>query len=406
MPLKPLMTWNEKMKRWFKKYNKAQYSVSCLALKVPANERDSMRAANSWWIAKQLEIDQAEQAEKRPFADKVNDAWKNVMGKKKEEKKPAVTIESMVNHFLDRQHKKIGTKIKAQRFIHLKKYMADILDFCDEKGIEVISEEFLSSYFYHIAAKVKARKQWDGEGEKVGLEPESAHSKFAVAKMFCKYLYQNRLIELPLRNIDDSDLQIEMPAKQVKTADEEMVHQLLNSAKPRLKLFLLLMLNCGMYQGDISDLDVTEIDWKNGRIKRKRSKEKDTESVPVVDYLLWKPTFDLLLEHKPDYDKGPVFLTRFGVKMVAKEMRQDGTYTNRDGIGKLYAHLVKEIPNAPQLKMLRKTSASLLHNNPHYSAYVDLFLGHAPSGINARNYLNVTKLDEALLWLGSELGIQ
>ena len=48
----------------------------------------------------------------------------------------------------------------------------------------------------------------------------------------------------------------------------EEVKLLLQHAVPRTRLFLLLMLNCGMYQGDISDLTAAEIDGQAGRIIR------------------------------------------------------------------------------------------------------------------------------------------
>ena len=47
---------------------------------------------------------------------------------------------------------------------------------------------------------------------------------------------------------------------------------LLAAAGERLRLFLLLMANCGMYQGDVSDLGEDEVDWQARTITRSRSK--------------------------------------------------------------------------------------------------------------------------------------
>ena len=58
------------------------------------------------------------------------------------------------------------------------------------------------------------------------------------------------------------------------------------------------MLNCGMTQRDISDLKDEEVDWNAGRIRRKRSKTANHDNVPVVEYLLWPRTFDLLKEYR------------------------------------------------------------------------------------------------------------
>ncbi|NTV80798.1 MAG: hypothetical protein HGA24_05170, partial [Candidatus Aminicenantes bacterium] len=58
------------------------------------------------------------------------------------------------------------------------------------------------------------------------------------------------------------------------------------------------MLNCGMTQKDVSDLLVSEVDWDEGRIIRKRSKTADVENVPVVNYLLWPETIRLLRQER------------------------------------------------------------------------------------------------------------
>ena len=51
------------------------------------------------------------------------------------------------------------------------------------------------------------------------------------------------------------------------------------------------MINCGMTQVDIADLQPKEVDWDRGRIRRKRSKTDDHEQVPTVDYALWPRTW-------------------------------------------------------------------------------------------------------------------
>lgn len=68
MPIK-LMTWNERSKRWFKKYKKHQYSVSCITLGAPATEEGSRKVANRWWRRKKLEIDTKQQSARCYQAD-------------------------------------------------------------------------------------------------------------------------------------------------------------------------------------------------------------------------------------------------------------------------------------------------------------------------------------------------
>ena len=62
---------------------------------------------------------------------------------------------------------------------------------------------------------------------------------------------------------------------------------LLDAATDHQRLYVLLALNCGMYPSDIAKLKQSEVDWKAGRIMRKRTKTRDrSENVPRVDYLL------------------------------------------------------------------------------------------------------------------------
>lgn len=65
----------------------------------------------------------------------------------------------------------------------------------------------------------------------------------------------------------------------------------------RMQLYLLLMLNCGMYQNDIAELRSDEVHWKAGTLTRARSKTRERGG-PVVTYKLWPETFALLKKHR------------------------------------------------------------------------------------------------------------
>ena len=91
------------------------------------------------------------------------------------------------------------------------------------------------------------------------------------AKQFISRLAELRLIPLP-GNIRSRRLRFNhsAPAK-IETFTVEEVRQMLAAAQglsERTKLYLLLMLNCGMYQNDIAELRNDEIDWKAGTIAR------------------------------------------------------------------------------------------------------------------------------------------
>jgi len=65
MPAKPLMSWEPKARRWWKKYHKSEKRivVSCRQLSewagepVPETKEGSYQYTNRWWLAKKAEID-------------------------------------------------------------------------------------------------------------------------------------------------------------------------------------------------------------------------------------------------------------------------------------------------------------------------------------------------------------
>ena len=116
---------------------------------------------------------------------------------------------------------------------------------------------------------------------------------FRISKQFIKYCWSKRLLELP-RNFDSRGFGFGAGAKAVETFTDGEIKKLLAKATGQLKLHILLMLNCGYRSTDISDLRDDQVDWTEGRIKRKRSKTENHEDVPEVDYKLWPETFSLL----------------------------------------------------------------------------------------------------------------
>ena len=70
--------------------------------------------------------------------------------------------------------------------------------------------------------------------------------------------------------------------------------------------------------------------------------------------------------------------------------------------------LAKKTEISFTLKMLKKTSVSLLEDDSKYSGLKYLFLGHSPRSIADRHYVRPPQnlFDEAIDWLGSKLGIK
>jgi integrase len=171
---------------------------------------------------------------------------------------------------------------------------------------------------------------------------------------------------------------------------------------------ILLMLNCGMTQKDIADVQLSEVDWASGRIVRRRSKTRKLANVPQVSYILWGETLRLLRQERHAVESGPALLNENGSPLWHEEIENDGKLKRIDSVGSAFNRLRRKTKIRKPLKSLKKTSATLIRGNGKFSSLERLFLGHAPTSMSDRYYAGVPQelLDEAILWLASEYGIE
>ena len=159
-----------------------------------------------------------------------------------------------------------------------------------------------------------------------------------------------------------------------------------------------------MLQTDISDLRQDEVEWVEGRITRKRSKTSDKDDVPTVNYKLWPLTFDLLKMYRSD-DPEIALLTEAGNRWVSKSLIE-GRLRKADNIASCYVHLKKKAATKKSLKLIRKTSATIIEGHAEFGRYKSHFLGHSPRTIADRNYAapNLALFDKIVEWLGRQYG--
>ncbi len=183
---------------------------------------------------------------------------------------------------------------------------------------------------------------------------------------------------------------------------------MLTVATQRTRLFLLLMLNCGYYQSDLAELRPFQVDWRLGRIKRKRTKTEDLQNVPVVDYPLWDETFDLLRGYgRTEGDR--VFLNENGDYLMRWRTNGGGTLVKIDNISDCFKRACDRLTFAVERLMdLRKTSASKLEEHEVYGRYAEYFLGKAPSSDTGRSCARPSQdiFDRSVIWLGEQFGFR
>ena len=97
-------------------------------------------------------------------------------------------------------------------------------------------------------------------------------------------------------------------------------------------------------------------------------------------------------------------MTKSGQAWVRKEFK-GGKFVETDSIRTLYARHARTQGIKMSLKYFRKTSATLIDQNPRFGDRIaTLFLGHSPRSIKDRHYAKPAEelLGEALTWLRNQ----
>jgi len=178
-----------------------------------------------------------------------------------------------------------------------------------------------------------------------------------------------------------------------------------------------LTLNCGFGAGEIGQLLKGEYNSATGRIIHKRCKTQKSKNTPTVCYKLWEETKELLdkeiarcQQYPKKPDSAPFLLINRNGSRLWYEVFKDGRVSKNDTISRNFNRLVARLqasdPNVPEVSyyQLRKTSATLIYNEPKYRIYNELWLAHSPRSVADRHYNAVedTILDDCIAWLHSQ----
>jgi integrase len=408
------MTWVPASRRWRKAYKGKWYSVSCRQLNCEETKEASWKAANEWWEQQLSIVDSAPPTEADLRANALR-VWSMVQDwQTLDEDSREKLVDSLVG---DGQYQKIKAQaetmiqttvksvppdrtIKAQvdawrtllhsvcqsgqmsegRFDGYCRNIGIFVNWIGEAtAIDAIDEAKLEGFFNHLSMLVGAEK----------YSPSYAHTLLMTAKQFISRLAEMKLIPLP-GNIRSRRFRFNHSAPtKIETFSVAEVGGILAACdgfSERTKLYLLLMLNCGMYQNDIAELRAEEVNWTKGTVTRARSKTRERHG-PVVTYKLWPETISLLRKHRA---KGELALTTDEGNPLVKFWLEDGKMRRYDVIHSAWTRLTAKMGLKRirlGMKHLRKTSASLLGQHPLYKFYANHFLADSPRTVADRHYV-------------------
>ncbi|MFM7315444.1 MAG: tyrosine-type recombinase/integrase, partial [bacterium] len=215
-------------------------------------------------------------------------------------------------------------------------YCRNIRPFADwvglQSAIDVINESKLEGYFNLLSQRVLAKS----------YSTAYAHTLMMTAKQFVSRLAEMKLIPLP-GNIRSRRFRFNhsAPAK-IEIFSVEEVRSLLSKAgesSERTKLYLLLMLNCGMYQNDIAELKTEEVNWNQGTLSRARSKTRERNG-PEVTYKLWPETLALMNRYRAT---GDLVLTTEEGNPLVRFWLENGKMRRYDAIQSAWTRLAQRM---------------------------------------------------------------
>lgn len=249
-----------------------------------------------------------------------------------------------------------------------------------------------------------------------GGSPNTLADAHGVFKLFIEHMAESQELSKP-KNLRSKLYLIQRIQVEPNPFTSDEVSLFLNNSSEKSELYFLLMLNCGMYQGDVSDLQASEIDWQAGRIIRNRSKKKQflkkkgrKQKDTRVNWLLWDRTIELLAKH--GNREGTVLLNENGETLIRGGIKENMQEWRTDNIKSAYNRVVTTLKNRKLLSatwnktplQFRKVGANILETSEHGEFY-EMFLDHSSTA--KRHYLMggkvVPMFDAAVKWIGTKL---
>jgi integrase len=306
------------------------------------------------------------------------------------------TIGTMVRDWLAIKRQQVGGKITPGRFANLKRHIDAFADFLGRQSpAGAINEQTWHDYNLSIIKAVNAGEYGDNHARR-GLQ--------GAAQQFCEFCFMSGWAAMP-KNLRSKELRVHIQVKKVKTLPLSDIRTLYTAAQGPMRLYLLLMLNCGFRSGDISSLQRHEINWERGTITRQRVKtKKHHPGVPTVTYKLWPETLRLLKEH--DSGQATVLLNTRGNPLVVSRLTADDGHSKWDNVGRAYERVARSVGIPTDHKRIRATMSSLIGGS-QFMPFTELFLGESPRGIAAKHYkdfdMSQKNFDNCLEWLRKEV---
>lgn len=286
------------------------------------------------------------------------------------------TIQVLCNQFMESKKARMERGELSVRMYHgYYRICEKLIDFF---GRGKIVAELTPSDFERL------RNRFAATGGLVSLGNRIQH-----ARIVFRYASEMDLIDKPLkfgpefkrpRKLDLRKEAKKKPEKLFKSAD---LRKIITGARPQLKAMILMGINCGFGQTDISKLPLSALDLKNGWVSFPRPKTEIERNCP-----LWPETVSALkwvIDNRrepvqPFADR--VFINKLGLEYVRVTVKGDNSEkgTNIDGVTLEFNKLLAKLKLSGEGRTfyaLRHTFETIGGDSRDQIA-VDSIMGHSP----------------------------
>jgi len=407
-----ILTYNAKSKMWTKRYKNQQFWILYSPTKT---NREKYREAVSKWNRIKGEVDAGTYDADREALESEKKRLKSVtkLGESKKRKYNPRLVKTAIRKFLKFKQGEVNSKqITPSRLKSLEYSLVPFEDHFGDRELDKITEADITRY-HNLMSKRVSRDE---------IKPSTLDSYFRAVRQFIIWAWESRLLKEQPRNM--RTLKVKVQKQKILVFSKKEIQDLYagigkHNLHPRwqsrsgpqvdhtiLKAAILLGLNCGYTQMDISTLRVRDCEFnrKPPRIDKRRNKS----GVPM-QHLMWIQTRDFLKDQCKDKNPDDLVFTREDGKPIVPFTvdKNDNIVGGRsDWMGDKFKRLVQRVlgdDDPRRMRELRKTGADFVKQRK--VGIEKLYLGHTDASMSGRYTKPAQKeLNSVLCFMEKDFG--
>ncbi len=396
------LTWFKPARCWKKKFRGRVYYVGKRKCQGKTDGAGYAAALDEWEaLEKRLELE-PDESHLADFAD-----YGKLAAKLASRGGVAIAGDTSIRGLIDRyvsmrRGEAESGQISVDSYKEYKVKLDEFAAYCVFKRLETVDEITSTILAEYREFQLHLAKP-DSDDENA-ISPVTARKRLGRLKTWLEWCYENEALDTLPRNLKTlARIKLEKPRPKFWTAEE--CRCLFQAATPRTKLYILLALNCGFTQKDLSTLDHSHIDYKAGEVRRERNKT----GIRQV-HCLWPLTLKLLRAEVKPAAAGPVLKNENGGPLITETIRDNGHVSTTDCVKLAFNRLKKQVKLGEDVRgfaCFRKTSANAIAERFEDDRLVDLFLAHS-DGAMRKHYTeqHYKTYFEAVQWLADYFDLE